>query len=355
MMKITNMEVIPVEMKNNDPEWRYALSVKGVRHGQFLTKLTTEEGFIGLGLASAGTHGASYGGVKSALETYAQVLIGEEIFNMEKIFCNLNRMLSGNNGAKAAIDIALHDLQAKALGVPLHDLLGGLVREEIPVIRIMALKEPAQNAVIAANLVEQGYSYLKIKLDGNQAKDLERVKETRKAVGADVHLTVDANQQYSPKLAIDTLKRMYDYGVELCEQPVRADDWEGLAAVTRSVDCMVEAHESAQSVEQIFGLVKDRVVDSINIKIPQIGGLRNAKIAAAMCKLGNVACRVGTVGSRLQSAASMHFVAATENISYACELGEFSRLLNDPAEGLEVVGGMLKVPSGPGLGVSLLG
>ena len=349
-MKIENVEIIPVIMPKMDPEWRFALGANPQSQG-FILKLTTDGGCTGLGYSMAAAHhGSSQGGLKAALETYANHLIGQNPFNIENIFGIMDRALLGNDDAKAAVDFALHDLQAKALGIPLYALIGGLVREEIPIIRILALKEPGEMAANALNLVEEGYLYLKIKLDGNPAKDLARVKEIRKAVGGAIHLTVDANQTYTPKLAIDTLKRMHESGIELCEQPVRADDWIGLAAVTRAVDCMVEAHESALHLENIFRLVKDKVVDSINLGSfgPRIG-----KIAAAICKLGDVSCRVGAFGSRLLAAGEMHLVAATENISYACELGEFSRLLNDPVEGLEVERGMLRVPSSPGVGVNL--
>jgi len=208
-------------------------------------------------------------------------------------------------------------------------------------------------ATNAINLLEQGYTYIKVKLSGDPSKDLARVTEVRRAVGDSVHLTVDANQTYSPKVAIDTLKRMEEWEVERCEQPVHEDDWQGLAAVTHAVDCLVEAHESALKLDRIYGLVKDKIVDSIYLDVSQIGGLRKAKIAAAVCKLGNVSLRVGATGSRILAAASLHFAASTENVSYACQLGEFSRLLSDPAEGLEVIKGTLRVPSGPGIGVTL--
>jgi L-alanine-DL-glutamate epimerase-like enolase superfamily enzyme len=94
-----------------------------------------------------------------------------------------------------------------------------------------------------------------LQTSGVDKETIERVKEIRKAVGNSIHITVDANQSYLPKTAIDTLKRMQEYGVELCEQPVRADDWQGLAVVTRAVDCLIEAHESARTLEDIFGLV----------------------------------------------------------------------------------------------------
>lgn len=349
------MEIMPVAMGNEDPEWRFAGSAGGeAKTRAFIVKLHSDNGFTGFGYTGASPRfGGTLEGVKAALEIYGKCLIEEDPFNAERIFGNMERSLRGNNGAMAAIDLAVHDLQAKALGLPLYTLLGGLIREEIPIIRILALKEPAQMAEMAVKHLKEGYSYLKIKLSGEPVKDINRVKAIRNAVGHAIHLTVDANQTYSPKAAIDTLKRMQEYNIELCEQPVRADDLEGLASVTRSVDCIIEAHEGAQSLEQIFAIVKNKAADSIIIKIGQLGGLRRAKIAAAICKVGNISCRIGAIGSQITAASSMHFVASTDNISYACELGEFIRLLDDPVSSLEIKNGQLKVPTGPGIGVSV--
>ena len=355
-MKIIKVELVPVVMVREDPEWRHALSRPGgepdVRG--FIVKLIADNGLIGLGYNHGISHyGVSYGKLQAALEAYKPLLVGRDPFDTENIFIQLESRLRGNDEARTAIDVALHDLQAKVLGVPLYYLLGGLVRREIPIIRIVSLKEPAQMVGNALKLVEQGYSYLKVKLNGDSEKDLSRVKEIRQAVGNKIHLIVDANQSYSPKAAISALKQMLEYGIEICEQPVVKNDWRGLAAVTQAVDCSIEAHESAETLEDIMALVNNKICDSINLSINQLGGLRNAKTAAAICALGNVKLRIQAMGSRLLSAACMHLVASTENISYACELGEFSRLLNDPVEGLEVENGTLKVPLSHGVGVSL--
>jgi L-Ala-D/L-Glu epimerase len=350
-MKIMDMKIIPVVLTKEDPEWRFALGGSAESEA-FIIQLLSEEGIIGIGYAgSASHHGVSFGGVRAALETYGDILKGQDPFDMEKIFALMDRTLRGNNEAQSGVDLALHDLQAKKLGIPLYALLGGLVRTEIPVMRIVALKEPAQMAENTLKLTKQGYTYIKVKFGGEQVKDIARIREIRKAVGEGIHLLVDMNQSYTAKGAISTLKRVEEYGVDICEQPVRADDWDGLAEVKRGVNCLIEAHESAMSLESIFALVKGKVVDCINLKVGQMGGLRKAKIAAAICKLGNVALRTGTTGSRILSAASMHFVASTENISYGCELGEFHRMLNDPAYGYEVENGILKVPSAPGIGI----
>lgn len=351
-MKIEKIEITPAVMPKEDPLWRFALAGSPESRGCVVT-IHTDESITGIGYGTEVRHlGITFDGVLAALEIFGEVLKGKNPFDIESCLSLMDRALVGHQQAKAAVDIALHDLKAKALHIPLYQLLGGLVREEIPILRILALKESDEMASNAARLVEQGYTYLKIKVDGNVAKDVQRVKAIRKAAGDGIHLTVDANQSYTPKAAIQALKRMEEFGVELAEQPVRADDWRGLAQVAEAVDCLVEADESAQTLPQVFMLVSQGIVDSISIKVHKLGGFRRAKMAADICKAGNVQCRVGaSVGSRILAAAGMHFVASTENIGYACELGEFARLLNDPAEGLEVEKGKLRVPSGEGLGV----
>ena len=256
--------------------------------------------------------------------------------------------------ARAAIDSALHDLLARSLVVPVYQLLGGLARTEVPLLRILALKEPAAMAANAVRLVEEGYRYLKIKVEGNTALDVARVRAIREAVGPDVHLTIDANQSYSPKEAIRAIRQMGDCGLDLVEQPVRADDYEGLGLVTRSVATPVEADESAGSLQDVYRLCAGRLVDRVSLKLPRLGGLRQAALAVGVCQAANVRCRLGAaVGSRLLSAAAMHFAAATPYLDYACELGEFARLLDDPVRGLAVDRGVLRVPEGPGLGVEV--
>jgi L-Ala-D/L-Glu epimerase / N-acetyl-D-glutamate racemase len=263
-------------------------------------------------------------------------------------------VLAHNYQAKAAVDLALHDLAARALGVPVYALIGGLVRESIPVLRIVALKAPAEMAVNAQKLVDQGYGYLKVKIGGDPEMDVARVAAIRQQVGKTARITLDANQSYMPKEAIRVIRRLEVYDIDLVEQPVRADDFDGLAAVTRAVDTPIEADEAARSLTDVFRLLQMRAADSISIKLMKLGGIRNAKLAAGMCQAAGVRCRVGAaVGSRIVNAACMHYIASTPNVGYACEVGEFARLLNDPAEGLEVEDGVLRVPHGPGLGIAL--
>ncbi len=336
-------------MPKDDPTWRFALGANPESDG-FLIRITTDAGAEGLGYTTAVPHlGAPKEVVGRDLAELARILEGAEIPDVEEL-----DELPGTHQAKAGIDIALHDLRARERGVPLHRILGDLQRREVPLLRILALKSPAEVAANAARLVAEGYTYLKIKLDGDIDGDVARVRAVRDRVGRPVHLTVDANQSYRPVDAVRAGRRMESDGIELFEQPVRAADIEGLASVSRELDVPVEADESAQSLDDVRRLIDRRAIDSISIKLPKMGGLAKAKVAAELCAEGGVRCRVGaTVGSRLIAAAGLHFAAVTPNISYACELAEFARLRDDPAEGLEPVEGSLHVPDGIGLGVRL--
>jgi L-alanine-DL-glutamate epimerase-like enolase superfamily enzyme len=183
-------------------------------------------------------------------------------------------------------------------------------------------------------------------------QDVARVKAIRRQVGEKVHLTIDANQSYTAKDAIAAINRMAEFVIDLVEQPVRVGDNRGLKLVTDSVPITVEADEAASSVRAIYELVTGEMVDAVSLKIPKLGGLRNTIAAARICEAAGVRYRLGAaVGSRLLAAAGIHVACALPGIDYACELGEFHRLLDDPFEGLEVEEGVLRLPRGPGSGV----
>jgi L-alanine-DL-glutamate epimerase-like enolase superfamily enzyme len=352
-MKITAMTIDPCLMPKEDPTWRFALASSPTTEG-WIVSIHTDDGAIGYGYASATAHmGASMEGLKGTLERLEPTLVDRDPTEMAAIRVALNQALSGNNQAKAGIDNALFDLNARILDVPLNRLFGGVVRREFPVLRILAIKTPSEMAEQAQILVDQGYSYFKIKVHGHVAEDVARVAAIRKQVGDDAHLTIDANQSYTTKDAITALNRMAEYRIDLVEQPVRIDDLKGLKLVTESVPVTVEADESAGSLAEVAYLVEHRIVDAVSLKVAKLGGLWNTMIAAQMCATGNVLYRFGAhVGSRLLNAHAMQLAAALPDVWYACEFGEFARLLDDPFEGIEVEDGIIRLPDGPGSGVN---
>ena len=352
--EIAFVGVSPCTMPKEDPTWRFALGASPTTEG-WIVEIRTVNGLQGFGYASATAHmGAIKEALRGQIEYLASSLVGMDCTLMEAIHLKLDAAMRGAPQAKAAIDCALHDLNAQRLGVPLCELFGGPVRDKTPILRILAIKSPQEMAAQAQKLVDRGYNYLKIKVHGDVSDDVARVAAIRKQVGEAVHLTIDANQSYNVKDAITALQRMAQYNIDLAEQPVHIDDREGLALVTRMSSITIEADESAGSLRDVYDLVSQRIVDAVSLKIPKLGGLRNTLAAARICEAGGVRYRLGAaVGSRLLSAAAIHLACALPGADYACELGEFERLLNDPFEGIEIENGFLTLPKGPGAGVRL--
>ena len=351
-MLIARAELSPCTLRKEDPKWRFALGASPVTEGVIVT-LSGQNGVQGFGYGSATPHmGATRESLMAALTRFVPLVEGRDSFGVEEILEALDHDLAGNNQAKAAIDCALHDLNARVLNIPLHQLFGGKLRDSVPILRILAIKTPEEMAEQAQKLVDAGYRYLKIKVHGDVKEDVTRVRAIRGQVGGDVHLTIDANQSYSVKDAIAALTQMAEFDIDLAEQPVAAGDLAGLQLVTESVPVTVEADESAASLADVMYLVSNRVVDAVSLKIPKLGGLRNTIAAARICEAGHVRYRMGAaVGSRLLSAHAMHMAACLPDVDYACELGEFARLLDDPFEGIEIENGRLNLPVGPGSGV----
>lgn len=354
-MKITAVEVLPCEQRMGDPSWKFARAAVPRLEGRLLI-LRDDQGHEGLGYAHAipsiTTHG---GGAHASLEWLRPHLLGRDPRDIGPLMDDIDARLASSASVKAAVDMALHDLVARALGVPVHVLLGGAYRRSVALSRVLAIKPPREMAARAAELTAQGYRHLKIKLSGDTALDVQRIAAVRDAAGADTALTLDPNQSYSAKQMMAAFARMERYDIALLEQPVPAADWEGLALLTRSLPVQVEADESAQTVQDVLRLVHGRMVDGINLKITKLGGVRRFLEAVRICEAGNVLCRVGAAfGPALLQAMALQAACAVRALPLACELAEHEHLLDDPFTSLPVVNGQLELPAGPGCGVALL-
>lgn len=354
-MKITSVDIHPCEQGLRDPAWKFARATVPRLEGQLLV-LRDDQGHEGLGYAHAipaiSTHGV---GAHASLDWLRPHLLGRDPRDIGPLVDEIDARLAFNASVKAAVDMALHDLVARALGVPVHVLLGGAYRRSVALSRILAIKPPADMAAKAAELTSQGYRHLKLKLSGDTTLDVQRIAAVRDAAGSATALTLDPNQSYNAKQMMAAFARMERYDIALIEQPVPAADWEGLALLTRSLPVQVEADESAQTVQDVLRLVNGRMVDVINLKITKLGGVRRFLEAVRICEAGNVLCRVGAAfGPALLQAMALQAACAVRALPLACELGEHEHLLDDPFTPLPVVNGQLELPAGAGCGVTLL-
>ena len=351
-MKIVEMRIDPLVLDKHDPEWRTALAADSQSIG-WVVSIVADDGSSGYGYGSAMPHyGAPLESVKANLDRFAKLIIGKNPRKINAILDLLDSNVVGNNQAKSAIDCALHDLLARQLGIPICDLFGGAAVTEITTLRILPLKAPEQMAANARRLVDQGIRYLKIKVEGNLEEDVASVAAIREEVGKDVHLTIDANQTYSPKGAIAAIQALAPFKIDLVEQPVPFNDLRGLKMVTDAVSVPVEADEAAYSLDQISLIVRERMADAVSLKISKIGGLRKTYAAAKICEAGGIKYRMGAhYGPGLLNAHGIQLAAALSAIWYPSELGEFVGFIDDPWEGLDMTGGVIRVSEAPGCGL----
>lgn len=354
MSKIKSFELKTCTQRQQDPSWTFARATVPELPG-WTVVLTDTDGCTGLGychaIAAITTHGE---GAEAALKYLLPRLPGREASDINAIMEELELVLAGQNSAKAAIDMALHDLLARQLGVPLYVLLGGKRREVLPQARIVSIKTPEKMAENALKLTKEGFRTLKLKLSGDAALDAERVRAVREAVGPEPRITLDPNQSYNAKGIIAAFSRMEQHAISLVEQPVPTADLAGLKLVTQTLPVPVEADESADSVAAVWRIANERIADCVNLKITKLGGIRNVLAAMRICEAGGIICRFGAAfGPALLQAFGAHVAATARDLPLTSELSEHAHLLDDPFDALPVVNGEITVPGGSGVGIGL--
>lgn len=254
----------------------------------------------------------------------------------------------------AAIDCALHELNALVAGVPLHFLFGGPVRDRVAQARMVPAKPPPAMAQAASALVEEGYGFLKVKLLGRTEADLAGVAAVREAVGPAIRLMVDANGAFALKDALAILPELERLGVEIFEEPLAQGDVSGLRRLRDAGRLLIEADESADSIPAIARLQAAEAVDIVGLKVSKLGGLAATFQAACLCDAAGIPYRLGAAfGPALLQAQSLSLAACLPNLVWASEQAVFADLEDDPGIGLEVRDGSLSVSDRPDSGVRL--
>jgi len=297
----------------------------------------------GIGEAAPSSfYGESQESVLACLTRFAD-LIGDDPFAVETCLERLDRTIGHNPAAKAAVDIALHDLVGKRLGIPIYQLFG-LSTERMPftsfTIGLDTPEKMAQKAQAA-----QAYPVLKVKLGTND--DLAIIRAIREVSTATIR--VDANAAWTPKQAIRTIEAIAPYGIELVEQPVHPADLEGLRLIRQHAPMPVIADESCVTVRDIPRLAG--CVDGINIKLMKCGGLRRAFEMIHVARAHGLQVMIGCmIESSIAITAAAHL---SPLIDYA-DLDGNLLVETDPYAGVRVVNGRLVLPDVPGLGITPL-
>ncbi len=360
-MKITHIETIPVQVPRN-PHRAIRSSLGYTTASTFvLVKVFTDEGLVGLGEVSCDPVWSGEDHVTSAHyinNFFAPLLIGENPTEVERLTAKIDRRIRGNPFTKSALEMALWDILGKAVGLPVYRLLGGPVREFVPTKFSVSGAEPEKAAEIAAWAVSVGFKAMKVKVGIDPESDVARVRAVREAVGQDVRLGVDANGGWLPRMAIQTIRRLYEFNIFFAEQPVPPLDVAWLADVRRHVQVPIMADESVFNLQDAMAVVRAEAADVLSVYVGKGGGIGPARKIAAVAEAAGLTC---TIGSNLEmgiaSAAMIHLAMATPGIGaeeFPCDIiSPFyyeDDLLTEP---LPIKPGEARPFEKPGLGVEL--
>lgn len=322
------------------------------------------------GLTGVGECLARFGARAYALfidEVLAPLLVGQSAFDIRRHWQRMRASLSGRAGGMliesiAGVDIALWDLVGKALGQPVHRLLGGIGRPRVDCyassinwVDIGAMREQAQ-AVKAL-----GFKAIKVKLGQPVERAIEAAAAVREIAGTQVKLGADANWAYSVDEAMRVGEALHALGYWFFEEPIRPEDLAGYAHLRSKLSVMLAAGESDTTVEHAAQLVQPRLVGLVQPDVARAGGIsetRDIAVLAHACHVG-YAPHVGWSGAVCVAASLQLAAAMPAFVSFECMfIGNPLRdaLCTQPVgSAASLVDGQLPVPQGPGLGVELDG
>jgi L-alanine-DL-glutamate epimerase-like enolase superfamily enzyme len=292
-----------------------------------LVRVKTDEGVIGYGEATplpdwGGDFGRRSGETLATVmsmvnEIFAPALVGTDPTAVTAARQNMDRLVVGNSYAKCSVDIALHDIWGKSVGQPIYRLLGGAVRESVPVAHMIGLMDESDAAKEGVAAVADGVHALQIKGGVDSERDIRLVRELRRELGSGVTLRLDANQGYGhAKQAGRVVARLADAGVDLVEQP--AVGLAFLAEVTAGATVPIIADESCWDVNDALEVVRHRAADCLSIYLAKAGGFVGARSVAAVAEAHRMPCDInGSIESAIGNAANIHFALAHSAISLA--------------------------------------
>jgi len=316
-MGIKQIEVYHVALRFKEP-FIIAPGASTESHN-IIVKIITDYDVIGWGESSPSQRvtGESAETVVRVIDKIAPKLVGKCPLRIEEDVEIMDSVVKGNPAAKAAIDIALHDILGKTAHKPLFMLMGGY-RTKVLTDLTLSIKSPKDMAKDAVKAVKRGFKALKVKVGVDPVEDVERIRLIREIIGSDIQLRIDANQGWTPKQAIDVLNKMEKYSIQFAEQPVPAENIKGLVEVRKNSPIPIMADESVHSAEDALQLIQADAVDFINIKLMKSGGILQGRKIAAIAEAAGIPCMIGCMGeSEIGIAAGAHLAAAVKNIQYA--------------------------------------
>lgn len=358
-MKIAAVRVIQADIPVERPHKMSFTTLEAVNF--VFVRLETADGLVGWGEAAC-LGGPTWSeesaeSIAATIERYlVPWLVGQEAEGVERLAREMARRVQGNPFARAAVEMALWDLNGRALGVPVHRLLGGRLRDRVPLSWSLAVADPGAEIEEARAKVARGHRIFKIKTAARPvAEDVERVRRLREALGPDISLRVDANQGWDRPTALRAIRALEPFGVDFVEQPVPRWDLDGMAEIARRVEVPIMADESCFSPQDAFAIARLGGVSILGLKLTKSGGLCGSMAIARIAEAAGLGCYVGCmIETSLGTAAYLQVALAAAPVTWGCELFGPLLLKGDVVrQPVRYADGAILALDGPGLGVEV--
>lgn len=324
-----------------------------------LVELTSSSGVVGWGEAApwevfTGTAEGAF----AAIDTYLRPLvIGAPVKAIRKLTMAMDRALVGHGEAKLAIETAMFDILGKLSGLSVAELLGGRVRDEIPLS--FSIADPDFEADLARMhaMVPEGNRIFKVKTGVKpHAEDMAHLEAMRDAFGDGIDLRLDYNQALQPFGAISILRDVDRFRPTFIEQPVPRDCLAAMASFADALDTPILADESCFDARDLMEVIRLGAADAFSLKLMKVGGLLKGQALMAIADVAHLPGYGGTLWEGgVALAAGTQFIAAMPGMSLGCEFYMPHHVLTEDVleERIPNRGGAVIVPTGPGLGIAV--
>jgi len=355
-MRITGIESRIEDIPLTRP---YTITLRSIDDVQMsFVELTSDDGLTGIGCASpeAMVTGETREACNAALDADAlSWLEGLDPRTLPAICRELEARMPKTPAARAAVDIALHDLLAQRLGVPLVDMLGR-AHDTLPTSITIGIKPVDETVEEAQEYVGRGFKILKIKLGHSLDEDLARLARVREQIGADIGIRVDPNQGYDANQLNMFVDRTAALGIEFLEQPMAADDIAAMRALPEHVRDRLAADETLLDAGDALTLIEPpRACGIFNIKLMKCGGVHAGGRIADIADTAGIELMWGCMDESIVSiSAALHVALASPATRYL-DLDGSLDLARDVVDGGFVLeDGYMRTMDRPGLGVRRL-
>ncbi len=327
-----------------------------------IIRLRCADGIEGIGEATT-IGGLSYGNespdsIKVNIDRhFAPLLIGQDASNINAAMLRLERSIRGNTFAKSGIESALLDALGKRLNLPVSELLGGRVRDALPVAWTLASGNTEKDIAEAEKMLDlRRHRIFKLKIGaGEVSHDLAHVIAIKKALGDRASVRVDVNQAWDEAVALRACKVLGDNGIDLIEQPISRNNRGGMARLNLSSPAPIMADESIECVEDAFNLAREGAASVFALKIAKNGGPRAVLRTAAIAEAAGIGLYGGTMlEGGIGTLASAHAFLTLSKLAWDTELFGPLLLTEDILTEPPVYRDFqLHVSTAPGLGLAI--